>query len=284
MIRPSGRLQCGAHHLSFERPLIMGVLNVTPDSFSDAGAWLEPAAALEHARRMRDEGADIIDVGGESTRPGARAVSLDEERRRVVPVIEALALHLDIPVSIDTSKPELMAEAIAAGAGMVNDVNALRADGAVALLAAHPEIAVVLMHMQGAPRTMQHNPHYHDVVEEVADFLEQRRQACEHAGIDSQRIVLDPGIGFGKALEHNLALLNATGALTQRLGPLLVGVSRKSMFSQLLGERPPLQRVAASVQTAMLAAQAGAAILRVHDVQQTREALTVLRAVTHLEC
>lgn len=280
MIHSVDRLSCGAHQLSLDRPLIMGVLNVTPDSFSDGGDWLEPAAAVAHAQRMRDQGADIIDVGGESTRPGAAAVSLDEERRRVVPVIEALVANLDIPVSIDTSKPELMADAIAAGAGMVNDINALRAEGALTLLAQHPQVAVVLMHMQGEPRTMQDAPDYGDVVQDVADFLDQRRQACVQAGIDGGRIVVDPGIGFGKALEHNLDLLRATKDLVARFGPVLIGVSRKSMFSHLLGERPPLQRVAASVQTAMLAAQAGAAILRVHDVEQTREALILLRALT----
>ncbi len=274
------RLSCGAHQLSLDRPLIMGVLNVTPDSFSDGGDWLEPAAAVAHAQRMRDQGADIIDVGGESTRPGAASVSLDEERHRVVPVIEALVANLDIPVSIDTSKPELMADAIAAGAGMVNDINALRAEGALTLLAQHPQVAVVLMHMQGEPRTMQDAPDYGDVVQDVADFLDQRRQACVQAGIDGGRIVVDPGIGFGKALEHNLDLLRATKDLVAHFGPVLIGVSRKSMFSHLLGERPPLQRVAASVQTAMLAAQAGAAILRVHDVEQTREALILLRALT----
>lgn len=261
----------------------MGVLNVTPDSFSDGGDWLEPGVALAHAQRMREQGADIIDVGGESTRPGAAEVSLDEERRRVVPIIEALASQLDVPISIDTSKPELMADAIAAGAGMVNDINALRAPGGLELLARHAHVAVVLMHMQGAPRTMQHNPQYQDVVAEVADFLAQRRQACIDAGIDPARIVVDPGIGFGKALEHNLALLRATTELVERFGPVLIGVSRKSMFSQLLSERPPLQRVAASVQTAMLAAQAGATILRVHDVEETREAMRVLRAITHAE-
>lgn len=280
MIHSVDRLSCGAHQLSLDRPLIMGVLNVTPDSFSDGGDWLEPAAAVAHAQRMRDQGADIIDVGGESTRPGAAAVSLDEERRRVVPVIEALVANLDIPVSIDTSKPELMADAIAAGAGMVNDINALRAEGALTLLAQHPQVAAVLMHMQGEPRTMQDAPDYGDVVQDVADFLDQRRQACVQAGIDGGRIVVDPGIGFGKALEHNLDLLRATKDLVAHFGPVLIGVSRKSMFSHLLGERPPLQRVAASVQTAMLAAQAGAAILRVHDVEQTREALILLRALT----
>ncbi|WP_083559108.1 dihydropteroate synthase [Oceanococcus atlanticus] len=283
MIRATDCLPCGAHQLSLERPLIMGVLNVTPDSFSDGGDWLQPAAAVAHAQRMRDEGADIIDVGGESTRPGAATVSLEQERRRVVPVIEALAAQLDIPISIDTSKPQLMADAVAAGAGMVNDVNALRAEGAVELMAAHPEVSIVLMHMQGAPRSMQQAPCYDDVVSEVADFLEQRRQICTQAGIAARRLVVDPGIGFGKTLEHNLTLLRATGQLVERFGPVLLGVSRKSMFAQLLGDRPPRQRVEASVQTAMLAAQAGAAILRVHDVKQTREALSLLRAISHAE-
>lgn len=276
---PSG-LQCGSRRLSLDQPRLMGVLNVTPDSFSDGGEFLDPKRALDHALRLQEAGADLIDIGGESTRPGAAAVSLEQERQRVLPLLEALQPRLSVPLSLDTSKPALMREAIALGVGMINDVNALRAEGALETLAAAPDVAVVLMHMQGQPRSMQQAPDYQDVVSEVAEFLLERKQAAVVAGVRPGQIVLDPGIGFGKRLNHNLKLLRATAEFTRRLGPLLIGVSRKSMFAQLLGERPPQQRIAASVQTAMLCAQAGAAILRVHDVKQTREALQLLQAIT----
>ncbi len=279
----STALRCAGHLLPLDRTCLMGILNVTPDSFSDGGRFLEPAAALAQARRMRAAGADIIDVGGESTRPGAQAVPLDVELARVIPVIETLAAELDIPVSIDSSKPEVMAAAVAAGAGMINDVNALQAPGALALAAAHPSVAVVLMHMQGQPRSMQSNPHYEDVVEEVSAFLRERLQAARNAGIEAQRIVVDPGIGFGKSLAHNLSLLKALPRLVGEFGPLLLGVSRKSLFDKLYGGLPLEQRVAPSVQTALLAAQSGAAILRVHDVAETAAALHLWQAIRTAE-
>ena len=281
MVMPlsDSRLQCGRFELSFQRPLIMGVLNLTPDSFSDGGQYDSPAAALTRARQMQDEGADLIDVGGESTRPGAAAVSLAQERLRVLPIVEKLSKELSIPLSVDTSKPELMREVIQAGAGMINDVNGLQADGAAEVLAQNPQVACVLMHMRGQPRSMQSNPQYQNVVLEVSAYLQQRRCSVVEAGVLAQQCVLDPGIGFGKTLAHNLALLKNIPQLVEDLGPLLIGVSRKSMFAHLLGERPPQQRIAASVQAALLAAQAGAAILRVHDVRQTREALQLLNAI-----
>lgn len=272
-------LQCGCYALDLSEPRIMGVLNVTPDSFSDGGKFTRLGAAIDQALRMQDEGADLIDIGGESTRPGAAAVSLDEERRRILPLLEALTDSLQIPVSVDTSKPDLMIDAIAAGAGMINDVNALRGEGALEALAGAPDVACVIMHMQGEPRTMQKKPHYDDVVAEVADFLQQRKEQAVLAGIRAGQIVVDPGIGFGKSLAHNLQLLKASASLVREFGAVLVGVSRKSMFSHLLGERGPAERIAASVQTAMLCAQAGAAILRVHDVKQTQEALQLLQAI-----
>ncbi|MGJ8669173.1 MAG: dihydropteroate synthase [Oceanococcus sp.] len=257
----------------------MGVLNVTPDSFSDGGQYDQLGQALAQAVRMQAEGADIIDIGGESTRPGAAAVDLEEERRRIVPLLRKLREHVDLPISVDTSKPELMSEAIAHGAGMINDVNALRASGALSVLAQNPHVACVLMHMRGEPRTMQENPQYEDVFVEVCDFLQSRKEASVTAGLRAGQVVVDPGIGFGKSLAHNLKLLRETPALVQQFGLVLIGVSRKSMFAQLLGDRPPNQRIQASVQTAMLAAQAGAAILRVHDVKQTCEALRLLQAI-----
>ena len=272
-------LQLGAHALCLSRPRVMGVLNVTPDSFSDGGQFNQIDRAVSQALRLQDEGADIIDIGGESTRPGAAAVALDEERRRVLPLLRELRQALRVPISIDTSKPGLMAEAIAEGAGMINDVNALRAPGALEALAPHPDIACVLLHIRGQPRSMQHNPQYDDVGSEVTAFLQARKEAAVQAGLRPAQLVVDPGIGFGKTLSHNLSLLRQTDRLVKQFGPVLIGVSRKSMFAQLLGERPPEQRVAASVQTALLAAQAGAAILRVHDVKQTCEALHLLQAI-----
>ncbi len=275
----STALRCAGLTLPRDRPALMGILNVTPDSFSDGGRFLDPAAALAQARQMRDAGADIIDVGGESTRPGARGVPVQEELDRVIPVIQALIAELDVTVSVDSSKPEVMAAALAAGAGMINDVNALRAPGALELAAAHREVSVVLMHMQGEPRSMQQDPRYADVVAEVAGFLRARRDAALAAGIEAQRILVDPGIGFGKSLAHNLSLLKALPQLVEEFGPLLLGVSRKSMFDKLYGGLPVEQRVAPSVQAALLAAQAGAAILRVHDVAETAAALHLWQAI-----
>ncbi len=251
----------------------MGVLNVTPDSFSDGGQFLDLKSALARAQRMEEEGAALIDVGGESTRPGSHAPSVEEEIRRVVPVIEALASRTKLPISVDTSKPEVIVAAVRAGASMVNDVRALREPGALAAVA-DASVAVCLMHMQGAPRSMQQDPRYTDVVAEVREFLSERVRACEEAGIARDRLVLDPGIGFGKRLEHNLALLAALPSLGALGLPLLVGASRKSMFATLLG-RQVNERLAGSIAVAAAAALAGASILRAHDVAETVDALKV---------
>ena len=255
----------------------MGILNVTPDSFSDGGVFLAPESALARARRMLDEGAAIIDVGGESTRPGAPAVSAQEELDRVIPVIEAIARALPVPVSVDTSKPEVMRAAVAAGAGLINDVTALRAPGALETVAAL-KVPVCLMHMQGEPRTMQENPHYADVVHDVRAFLEARIAACVAAGIPRERILVDPGFGFGKTLEHNLELLRRLGEFAGLGVPVLAGLSRKTMIGQALG-LPVERRLHASVALALLAVQNGARIVRVHDVGPTAEALRMYTAV-----
>lgn len=273
----SRRLCCGRHRIDLSRPVVMGILNVTPDSFSDGGRFIGLSQALEQAERMIEQGAGMIDVGGESTRPGAADVSEDEEIRRVVPVIEALAARTSVPISVDTSKPGVMSAAVAAGASLINDVRALREPGALEA-AARTNAAVCLMHMQGQPRTMQHEPHYDDVVGEVTAFLEQRVEACEAVGMGRERLVLDPGIGFGKRLEHNLALLAHLPQLGRSGLPLLVGVSRKSLFQGLLG-RPVEQRLAGGLAVATAAVLAGAAILRVHDVAETVDAVKVARAL-----
>jgi dihydropteroate synthase len=264
--------------LSIKRPRIMGIVNITPDSFSDGGKFLHADAAIEHAHALIEEGADILDIGGESTRPGAAPASLDEELTRVIPVIEALRQsHPHIPLSIDTQKIEVMRVAIQAGVAMVNDVNALRADGAIALCAA-ANVDVCLMHMQGEPRTMQHAPHYDDVVADVRNFLLARAHACEAAGIAKDKIAIDPGIGFGKTLEHNLALLRAIPTFVATGYEVLIGVSRKSMFKTLLA-REVDDRLVPSVLAAVRAAEAGAGVLRVHDVRETRDALVLARAL-----
>ena len=265
-------LQCGRYRLSLERPLIMGVVNVTPDSFSDGGRYLDFQSAAAHGQRLIEQGAHILDVGGESTRPGAKPVPLDEERRRVIPVIEALA-QCGRPISIDTRKPELMAEAIAAGASLINDVDALEGPGALATVA-RASVAVCLMHKQGDPRTMQQDPQYTDVVVEVRDYLRSRVDAAVHAGIARERIVIDPGFGFGKTQQHNIALLRNLAELTRLGVPVLAGLSRKAMLGRITG-REPQDRVHASVAAALFAADRGAAILRVHDVTETRDALAV---------
>lgn len=275
-------LDCAGKPLDLSRPVVMGILNVTPDSFSDGGRYQRLDAALAQAERMVEEGAAIIDVGGESTRPGARGVSRDEELARVLPVVEALATRLPVPLSIDTSKPEVMRVAVAAGAGMLNDVRALREPGALEA-AADTGVPVCLMHMLGEPRTMQSDPRYADVVREVSDFLAERQAACVAAGIPRERILLDPGFGFGKTLAHNLSLLRRLGELCSLGQPLLVGLSRKSMLGAVLGGVPPGRRVQASVAAAVLAAERGAAILRVHDVGPTVQALAVLAAVQSAE-
>lgn len=269
-------LQCGKFKLSLARPLLMGVINVTPDSFSDGGLYLSAAAAVAHARQLIAEGADLLDVGGESTRPGAAPVTLDEERRRVLPVLEALA-DAGVPLSVDTQKPELMREAVAAGAAMVNDVNGFEAPGALQAVA-ESACAICIMHKQGSPQTMQQAPQYADVVIEVRDYLQQRIAAAEQAGISRERMVIDPGFGFGKTLDHNLALLRRLDELAALRLPVLAGLSRKSMIGKLTG-RDAGDRVAGSVAAALLAVQHGAAIVRVHDVAATRDALAVWNAV-----
>jgi len=254
----------------------MGVVNVTPDSFSDGGLFLDAKQAVAHARRLIREGADILDIGGESTRPGAAPVTLEEERRRVLPVLEAL-VESGVPVSVDTRKPQLMRDAVAAGAAMVNDVAALAAPGALEAVTKAP-VAVCLMHMQGEPGTMQTNPSYRDVVAEVRAYLAGRVAAAESAGIARDRIVVDPGFGFGKTLEHNLALLAGLRELRLPGVALLAGLSRKAMLGKLTG-REPHERVHASVAAALAAVQNGAHIVRVHDVAATRDALAVWNAV-----
>jgi dihydropteroate synthase len=260
-----------------DRPRIMGILNVTPDSFSDGGQWLGKSQAVQHALAMQEAGADIIDIGGESTRPGAQAVPLQQELDRVIPVIEAIAPQLSVPVSIDTSKPEVMREAVTAGAGMINDVYALRMDGAVET-AADLAVPVCLMHMQGQPRMMQDKPVYTDVVAEVKHFLLERAGLCEEGGVLEKNIVLDPGFGFGKTLQQNLELFHGLAELGLVGYPLLVGVSRKAMIGQLTG-REMSGRVPGSITAAVLAAQAGAAIIRVHDVAETWDGLKVATAL-----
>lgn len=269
-------LRCGRFSLPLDRPLIMGIVNVTPDSFSDGGHFNVRATALAHIHRLIDEGADIIDIGGESTRPGSGGVALDEERRRVLPLVEAFAGG-SVPLSVDTQKPELMCDAIAAGASMINDVNALQAPGALAAVAAS-DAAVCFMHMQGTPATMQNDPNYVDVVGEVLAFLNERVSAAHAAGIASGRIVIDPGFGFGKTLEHNLELLRNLARFNSTGVAVLAGISRKGMLGRITG-REVNERVFASVAAAVIAADKGAQILRVHDVAATRDALAVLQAV-----
>ena len=270
------QLQCGSIPLDLDRPVVMGVLNVTPDSFSDGGRFPDPDSAVAAAERMAADGAALIDVGGESTRPGSAPVDEAEELRRVLPVIERLAGRLPIPVSIDTRKPGVMRRAIEAGASLVNDVGALRAPGAVEAVAGSGA-AVCLMHMQGEPGTMQDSPRYADVVTEVRDFLRRRVAACEAAGIGRARIAVDPGFGFGKTLEHNLALLAALPVLAADGLPLLVGLSRKRMIGALTG-RGDGERLAGSLAAAVVAAQNGARIVRAHDVRETVDALRVVAA------
>ncbi|HEX4986827.1 MAG TPA: dihydropteroate synthase [Burkholderiales bacterium] len=254
----------------------MGVLNVTPDSFSDGGRWLDPDAALAHARRLVEEGADILDVGGESSRPGAQPVPEGEELRRVMPVLERLSA-LAVPVSVDTCKPGVMRAVIGAGAAMINDITALGAEGALDAVAAS-QAAVCLMHMQGEPRTMQREPKYADVAGEVCGFLEARARAAVAAGIAAERIVVDPGFGFGKTTQHNLELVRALPRLRALGFPVLAGLSRKSLLGRIAG-REAADRIHASTAAALLAVQRGASIVRVHDVAATRDALLVWRAV-----
>ncbi len=271
-------LNCNGRMLPLDSPVVMGILNVTPDSFSDGGRFLQRDAAVSRAMAMQQAGAAIIDIGGESTRPGALPVSADEETERVVPVIEALHAELDIPLSVDTSKPEVMVEAVSAGAGMINDVNALRAEGAVQV-AAELGVPLCLMHMQGEPRTMQEAPAYTDVVAEVKGFLLQRLACCREAGIAEHTVLVDPGFGFGKTLEHNLALLRNLHEFADMGAGVLAGISRKSMLGALTG-REAHERLAASITAAALAVERGAAVVRVHDVAETVDALSIVNAIT----
>ncbi|MCW9024813.1 MAG: dihydropteroate synthase [Gammaproteobacteria bacterium] len=263
-------------------PLVMGILNVTPDSFSDGGLFEQKEASLKHVRDMIDAGVDIIDIGGESTRPGAKAVSVAEELQRVIPVIEAIRTETDIPVSIDTSKAQVMREAVVAGASVINDVRALQEEGALQAAAELP-VPVVLMHMQGQPRTMQEHPEYNNVVEDVCEFLRNRVQACEQAGISRDRLIVDPGFGFGKTLQHNLSLFRHIPELKQQLDlPVLIGVSRKSMIGAVL-DIPVEERMPASVALAGLAAWMGADIIRAHDVRETCQAVKMCGSVKESE-
>ncbi len=275
-------LDCGGRPLDLRRPRIMGVLNITPDSFSDGGRLysrdgVDLDEVLRVARDMLESGAAVLDIGGESTRPGADPVSPQEELDRVLPVVEVLARETEAVISVDTSTPAVMREAAAAGANMINDVRALTRPGALET-AAQLELPVCLMHMQGSPQTMQTAPQYTNVIKEVRAYLLARRTACEDAGILAERILLDPGFGFGKSLEHNLALLARLSELTVLGSPLLVGLSRKSLIAKLTG-RAVDERLPGSLALAMLAAQRGAALLRVHDVGETADVLRILEAV-----
>jgi dihydropteroate synthase len=270
------RLQCGRHLLELDAPVVMGILNVTPDSFSDGGRYFGLPEALARAERLAEEGAAIIDVGGESTRPGAVPVAVDEELRRVIPVVERLAESLGVPVSVDTRTPAVMRASIAAGASLINDVTALRAPGALEAVAAS-RAGVCLMHMQGEPQTMQNEPRYDDVVGDVRDFLRERVAACVAAGIVRTRLVIDPGFGFGKALTHNLQLLRGLQVLAAEGLPVLAGLSRKRMIGALTG-RAEGDRLAGSVALAVIAALNGARIIRAHDVRETVDALKIVAA------
>lgn len=271
-------LDCSGKILTFDLPKVMGVLNVTPDSFYDGGRYPTPELALNQAIRMVAEGAVIIDVGGESSRPGSQPVGVEEEIKRTVPVIRLLAQHLQVPISIDTTKPEVMEQAILAGASIINDINALQTEGALQV-ARDSRVAVCLMHKQGIPQTMQTTPHYQDVVHEVRSFLEQRVASCLDAGLSRQQLVVDPGIGFGKSVSHNLQLIRHLSQFTQMGLPLLVGISRKSMLQTVL-QKPAEERLWGSVALATLAAWFGAHLIRAHDVAATVDAIKVVQAVS----
>lgn len=268
---------CSRFELALSRPLVMGIVNVTPDSFSDGGQHARLDAAVAHAQRLVAEGADMLDIGGESTRPGSESVPEDEELRRVVPMVEAL-VGLKVPLSVDTCKPAVMRACLRAGADMINDIMALQAEGALAVAQDYPASGLCIMHMQGEPRTMQSAPVYDDVVEDVAAFLRTRLSVLTSAGIDPRRIVLDPGFGFGKTVEQNYRLLRELPRLGEIGLPVLAGMSRKSMIGVLTG-RQPADRVAGSVAAALASVARGASIVRVHDVAQTVDALKVWQAV-----
>jgi dihydropteroate synthase len=278
MFDTTPQLDCAGRILKLDRPQVMGIVNVTPDSFSDGGEHDTLEAAVAHGLKLVEEGADLLDIGGESTRPGAEGVSLEEELRRVIPVIERLARETSLPISIDTSKPEAMRAAVAAGAGMINDVCALRREGALEAAAALG-LPVVLMHMQGEPRGMQDAPGYDDVVGEVHRFLAERLFAAEMAGIAKKNLIVDPGFGFGKNTQHNLALLAQLERFAELGVPVLAGLSRKRSIGELTGREQAHDRVYGSVAAHLIAAQRGAAILRVHDVAATVDALRVWNAV-----
>lgn len=271
-------LDCGGRPLRLDRPRVMGIVNVTPDSFSDGGDHFDLEAAVAHGLQLAAEGADILDVGGESTRPGSESIGGEEEIRRVVPVIERLSRETPLPISIDTWRPEVMRAAVEAGAGMINDIRALRAEGALDAAAALG-VPVVLMHMLGEPRSMQEAPEYDDVVAEVHRFLAERIFAAEMAGVPRKRIVADPGFGFGKTTAHNIALLARFERFVELGVPMLAGLSRKRSIGELTGRDEPRQRVHGSVAAHLIAAQRGAMLLRVHDVAATVDALKVWAAV-----
>jgi dihydropteroate synthase len=271
-------LDCAGRPLKLDRPRVVGVINVTPDSFSGDGTAGNVEAAVAQGLRMAEEGADMLDIGGESTRPGADEISTEEELRRVLPVIEQLIARTHLPITIDTSRPEVMRAAVAAGAGMVNDVYALRRDGAMDAVA-ELGVPVCLMHMQGEPRSMQDDPHYDDVVGEVHRFLTDRLFACELAGIDRRKVMVDVGFGFGKTLEHNLALLTALDRFASLGSGVYAGLSRKSMIGTLTGRKQPADRAAGSAAAALIAVQRGARMVRVHDVAMTVDARAVWNAV-----
>jgi dihydropteroate synthase len=267
------KLQCGRFALSLDKPLVMGVVNVTPDSFSDGGRYLEPKAAAAHARQLIEEGADLVDIGGESSRPGAAPVTESEELKRILPVLQELE-DLQKPISVDTRRPAVMRAALEAGASMINDIDALTAPGALAAVA-KSSCAVCLMHKKGEPATMQQDPQYDDVVGEVKSFLNDRVKMAIASGIDAQRLVVDPGFGFGKTVAHNLKLLNHLKEISQL--PILAGFSRKSTLGAITG-RAAGERLAGSLAMVLLALQAGATMLRVHDVKETRDVIAVWQA------
>ncbi len=263
--------------LDLSEPVIMGIVNVTPDSFSDGGQFFNITAALKHAMQLLDDGATILDIGGESTRPGAPDVTLEDELQRVIPIIKAIREQSDCVISIDTSKSEVMRQAIEAGADIVNDVRALQEPSALEVVAQYPDVVVCLMHMQGQPRSMQNDPHYNDLASEINDFFNQRIAACETAGIRQSQLILDPGFGFGKTLKHNYQILSQFNDFAQFGLPLLAGLSRKSMIGNLLN-RDTENRLAGSLAGALIAAQNGAHIIRVHDVKETADVLGVYQA------
>lgn len=274
-------MQFGKYFIDLSQPQVMGILNVTPDSFSDGGKHTNVSQALDHALRMIEEGATFIDIGGESTRPGAPDVSLQEELDRTIPVIEAVAKNTPCVISIDTSKADVMREAVKAGAGLINDVRALQEPGALQV-AAEAQVPVCLMHMQGQPRTMQQSPEYDDVVNDVGQFLLARTKVCEEAGIAKDKILFDPGYGFGKSLEHNYTLVKHLPLLMKLGYPVLVGMSRKSMIGNLLNRKVD-ERLAGSISLATIVAQMGAQIIRVHDVKETADAVNIVKMLNSVK-